>query len=175
MWYWGFTQNKKVKSLKESLLKLKLFFSYFCVEGLRTATVKELSDYDGIIDAVDAKKLIDYKFLVKITPAPGLSYYFRMSHEVIEYALDTEVGPLIEAIYSMDLTNAKTLQFYQVEILSSEKGKRVRTRIYRLAVKPRTINKRQLKDLRNDNHFKEKKAQKILQKYRDVSRDNINN
>lgn len=81
------------------------------MHGLRNATTKELSDYDGIIDAVDAKKLINYKFLVKVTPTPGKSYYFKMTQRVIEYAIETEVGPLIEAIYSLDLPK-KNMQFY---------------------------------------------------------------
>jgi hypothetical protein len=38
MWYWGFSQNRKIRSLKDTLLKMKLFYSYFCVEGLRQAS-----------------------------------------------------------------------------------------------------------------------------------------
>lgn len=34
-----------------------------------------------------------------------------MTQRVIEYAIETEVGPLIEAIYSLDLPK-KNMQFY---------------------------------------------------------------
>lgn len=76
--------------------------------------------------------MIDYKFLVKVTPVEGLSYYFRTNKEVIEYMMDTEVGPKIEAIYSLDLVPS-SLQFYRVDLEMSEKGKKVNTKIYRIS------------------------------------------
>lgn len=57
----------------------------------------------------------------------------------------------------------------------SEAGKRIRSRIYRLGVKFQDINMKQFKELRKNNYFKEKKAKKILDHYKDLSRDNINN
>lgn len=97
--------------MKESLLKLKIFYSYFCVQGMRDQSLSEISDYEGIIDGAEPKKLINYKFLVQVSPLEGLSYYYVMNRQAIDAVMDTEVGLNIQALYSYDIP-AKILQFY---------------------------------------------------------------
>ena len=99
IWYWLFVENNSFKTFPETYLKLDLVFTYFCVKGVKQLELSELPNYDMMLQFKNQEK-INYKFLIRLTPSPGIYYFFTATREMIAKIQDSEFSTCLDAIYT---------------------------------------------------------------------------
>ena len=136
IWYWLFAEGDSLKSFPESFLKVELVFSYFCLKSVKNIDISELPSYDVMQQQSNLDK-INYRFLIRLTPKPGIYYFFIANREMINTILNSEYSNSMDAIYASP-HNQDHLLFYKVQI-KKHSDKNLMSVIQRLGAKAKFL------------------------------------